>query len=156
MKIRADSPKPRLIPVLLLAAGVVFGAGLVSSTVHAAAGAQKMEIVIQDGEAKVVRGAVLNGIPIEISVRNEDSVTHGFNSSMFAKAGKVDMSGGTLASGKGANVYRIEPGQTMMLKLTMPDDPGGESRTHAFWCDMHRTVKGEMLLVEQSGEIGGG
>ncbi len=156
MKIGAGSHKPRLLPVFLLAAGVFFVAGLVSLAVHAAAGTQKMEIVIQDGETKLVRGAVLNGIPIEVSIRNEDSVTHGFNSSIFGKAGKVEMSGGTLAAGKGENVYRVEPGRTMVIKFTMPSDAGGESRTYAFWCDMHRTVKGEMLLVEQSGETGGG
>lgn len=156
MKIRVDSSKPRLIPIFLLAAGVFFGAELVSLAVYAAAGTQKVEIVIQDGETKLVRGAVLNGIPIELSIRNEDSVTHGFNSSIFGKAGKVEMSGGALAAGKGANVYRVEPGRTMVIKFTMPDDPGGESRTYAFWCDMHRTVKGEVLLVEQSGETGGG
>jgi hypothetical protein len=68
----------------------------------------------------------------------------------------VEMSGGALAEGKGAHVYRVEPGRTMVLRFTMPDDPGGESKTYAFWCDIHRTVKGEMLLVEQSGETGGG
>jgi hypothetical protein len=156
MKIGAGSHTSRLLPVFLMATGVFFGAGMVSLAVHAASGAQKIEIVIQDGETKLVRGAALNGIPTELSIRNEDSVTHGFNSSIFGKAGKVEMSGGVLAEGKGPNVYRVEPGRTMVIKFTLPDDPGGESRTYAFWCDMHRTVKGEMLLVEQSGETGGG
>ncbi|MEK9140221.1 MAG: hypothetical protein AAB308_04125 [Nitrospirota bacterium] len=155
MKIGGLCLKPRLIPVFLLAAGVFFGAGLVSLVVHAAAGSQKVEIVIQDGEAKLVRGSILNGLPTEISIRNEDSITHGFNSSIFGKARKIEMSGGSRAEDMGSHVYRVNPGRTMVIKLTMPDDVGGESRTHAFWCDMHRTVKGEMLLVEQSGETGG-
>lgn len=36
MEIRAGSPKPRLIPVFLLATGVFFGVGLVNLTAHAA------------------------------------------------------------------------------------------------------------------------
>ena len=45
MKIGGLCLKPRLIPVFLLAAGVFFGAGLVSpSTLR---GSQKVEIVIQ-------------------------------------------------------------------------------------------------------------
>ncbi len=141
---------------VFVAAGVLIGVGMATGAVHAAQGTQKIEIVIQDGEAKLVRGAILNGIPSEVSIRNEDNVTHGFNSSIFGKAGKIDMSGGVLAEGKGAHVYRVEPGRTMVLRFTMPDDPGGETKTYAFWCDIHRTVKGEMLLVEQSGETGGG
>ena len=30
----------------------------------------------------------------------------------------------------GSHVYRVNPGRTMVIKLTMPDDVGGESRTH--------------------------
>lgn len=36
MKIGTGSPKPRLIPIFLLASGVFFGVGLVNLTAHAA------------------------------------------------------------------------------------------------------------------------
>ena len=147
--------KPLFVPASL-AVGAVFALGLVTLPVQAAQPTEKVEIVIQDGEAKVVRGGILNGIPVEIRIRNEDTNTHGFNSSIFGKAVKIEMSGGYVADGKGPHVYRVDPGRTMVLKLTLPDDPGGESTTHAFWCDMHRSVKGEMLVVEYSGETGGG
>jgi hypothetical protein len=144
------------VPVSL-AIGALLGLGMVTLVVQAATPAQKIEIVIKNGEAKVVRGATLNGVPTEVSVRNEDTITHGFNSSIFERAGKVEMSGGYHAEGKhGPHVYRVDPGKTMVINFTLPDQPGGESRTFSFWCDMHRSVKGEMLVVEYSGETGGG
>jgi len=157
MKRRAYSSKALCTPVSL-AVGALLGLGMVTLAVQAAAPTSKIEIVIKDGEAKVVRGATLNGVPTEVSVRNEDSITHGFNSSLFNGKLQVKMEGGSLAEGGklGPHVYRVDPGRTMVLKFTLPDQSGGESRTFAFWCDMHRAVRGEMLVVEQTGEIGGG
>ncbi len=137
-----------------LAVGVLLG--MVTLAVQAAAPPEKIEIVIKEGEAKVVRGSTLNGVLTEISVRNEDTITHGFNSSIFGKDTKVEMSGGYHADVKGPHVYRVDPGKTMVLKFTLPPQSGGETMTYAFWCDMHRTLRGEMLVVEQTGEIGGG
>jgi hypothetical protein len=64
------------------------------------------------------------------------------------------MVGGSVAEGKGANVYRVEPGRTMVIKFTPTSEGKDENRTHAFWCDMHKTVKGEMLLIDQVREGG--
>jgi hypothetical protein len=153
MKLGRCVLKSRLMCVAL-AVGAFLGVGISGVEVRGAQ-VQKVEIVIQAGEAKLVRGTLYTGFPTEISIRNEDSVTHGFNSSVFGVAGKVEMVGGSLAEGKGANVYRVEPGRTMLIKFTPSPDGKGENRTHAFWCDMHRTVKGEMLLVEQVWEVGG-
>jgi hypothetical protein len=136
-----------------LAVGTLLGVGISGVEVRGAQ-VQKVEIVIQNGEAKLVRGTMYTGFPTEISIRNEDSVTHGFNSSAFGGVDKVEMVGGSVAEGKGANVFRVEPGRTMVIKFTPTTDGKGESRTHAFWCDMHKTVKGEMLLVEQVWEGG--
>jgi hypothetical protein len=153
MKFGGCVAKSRLMRVAL-AVGTLLGVGICSVEVSKAQGPQKVEIVIQSGEAKLVHGTMFSGVPTELSIRNEDSVTHGFNSSVFGGAGKVEVVGGAVAEGKGANVYRVEPGRTMVIKFTLPLDGKGESRTHAFWCDMHRTVKGEMLLVEQIWEGG--
>jgi hypothetical protein len=136
-----------------LAVGTFLGVGISAVEVRGAQ-VQKVEIVIQAGEAKLVRGTMYTGFPTEISIRNEDSVTHGFNSSVFGRVGKVEMVGGSLAEGKGANVYRVEPGRTMVIKFTPSSDGKDENLTHAFWCDMHKTVKGEMLLIDQVREGG--
>lgn len=153
MKLGRCVSKPQLM-CMALAAGTLLGVGISGLEVRVAQAAQKVEIVIQNGEAKVVRGTMFTGVPTELSIRNEDSVTHGFNSSIFGQAGKVKMVGGTVAEGKGANVYRVDPGRTMVVEFTLPPEGKGESRTHAFWCDMHRSVKGEMLLIEQYAEPG--
>lgn len=145
--------KSRLMCVAL-AVGTLLGVGISNVEVSEAQGTQKVEIVIQNGEAKLVHGTMFSGVLTELSIRNEDSVTHGFNSSVFGGVSKVEMVGGSVAEGKGSNVYRVEPGRTMVIKFTLPLDGKGESRTHAFWCDMHKTVKGEMLLVEQIWEGG--
>ena len=136
-----------------LAVGTFLGVGISGVEVRGAQ-VQKVEIVIQAGEAKLVRGTMHTGFPTEISIRNEDSVTHGFNSSAFGRADKVEMVGGSVAEGKGTNVYRVEPGRTMLIKFTPSSDGRDENRTHAFWCDMHKTVKGEMLLIDQVREGG--
>jgi hypothetical protein len=156
MKRGAYLSKALFMP-MSLAVGALLGLGMVTLAVQAALPTSKIEIVIKSGEAKVIRGATLNGVPTEISVRNEDSITHGFNSSIFSGKMEVKMEGGSVAEGKlGPHVYRVDPGKTMVLKFTLPDQPGGETKTYAFWCDMHRAVKGEMLVVEYSGETGGG
>ncbi len=146
-------PHSRLM-CMALVVGTVLGMGISGVEVRVAQAAQKVEVVIQNGEAKLVHGSILSGVPTELSIRNEDSVTHGFNSSIFGGARNIEMVGGSMAEGKGSNVYRVEPGRTMLIKFTIPLDGKGESRTHAFWCDMHRGVKGEMLLVEQTWEGG--
>jgi hypothetical protein len=108
--------------------------------------AKKIEIVIKDGTAKVISGHAMTGSPNEIVVRNEDTITHGFNSSAFTDNMEVKMEGGSLAAGKGPHVYRVDAGKTMVLKFTLSHQE--ESATFAFWCDMHPQMKGEMIVVE--------
>ncbi len=152
MNVGRGVTKSRLMCVTL-AVGTLLGVGISGVEVRGAQ-VQKVEIVIQAGEAKLVRGTMYTGFPTEISIRNEDSVTHGFNSSAFGRVDKVEMVGGSVAEGKGANVYRVEPGRTMVIKFTPTSEGKDENRTHAFWCDMHKTVKGEMLLIDQVREGG--
>jgi hypothetical protein len=143
---------------ILSVMGALLLMGILTTAVQAAEATKKMEIVIKEGEAKVIDGFTYAGTPTEIVVRNEDTVTHGFNSSLFLKNTTVKLvSGGSLAEGKGPNVFRVEPGKTMVLKVTKPSQvqEGIDSMTYAFWCDMHRGVKGEMLVVETTGESGG-
>lgn len=149
-------PKPLFVPVSL-AVGAMLGLGMVTLAVKAAEPAKKIEIEIkQGGAAKVVSGYTITGVPTEIVVRNEDVVTHGFNSSMFGSNDKVELvAGGIVAEGKGPHVYRVDPGKTMVLKFTKPSQPDLGSITYAFWCDLHRATKGEMLVVEFTGQGGG-
>ena len=82
MKVGRCVTKSQLMGVAL-AVGTLLGAGISGGEVQVAQAAQKVEVVIQNGEAKLVHGTILSGVPTEVSIRNEDSVTHGFNSSIF-------------------------------------------------------------------------
>ncbi|TLY40505.1 MAG: hypothetical protein E6K59_10880 [Nitrospirae bacterium] len=152
MKSGRPISKRFLVPVTL-AVGAALGLGMITLVVHAAESAKKIEIVIKDKAATVLGGYVVTGDPTEIVVRNEDTVTHGFNSSLFEPNDKVVISGGYLAEGKGPHVYRVDAGKTMVLRFTPPRRD--EHSSLSFWCDMHYTVRGEMLVMELTGESGG-
>ena len=144
----------RFAPIAL-AVVTMLGMGVVTSTVRAVEPTKKIEIVAKDKEWKV-SGYTLKDEPTEIVVRNEDTVTHGFNSSLF-KDMKVKVEGdGYLAKGKGPNVYRVDPGKAMILHFNKPSTGMGEgSVTYAFWCDLHPHMKGEMFVLSVRGESGG-
>lgn len=154
MEIRGDRFPTRFIS-LALAAGALVGMGLLAWTVQAAEPTKKIEIVAKDKEWKV-SGYTLKDEPTEIVVRNEDTVTHGFNSSLF-KDVKVKVAGdGYPAKGQGTNVYRVDAGKTMILHFTKASTGKGEgSPTYAFWCDLHPHMKGEMFVLSLRGESGG-
>jgi len=152
MKIGGFLPKPLVVPVSL-AVGALLGLGMVTLVVQAAEPTKKIEIVIKDGKSKVLSGDTMTGVATEIIVHNNDTITHGFNTSMFEDKTDVKVEGGSLAQGKGPHVYRVDAGKTMVLKFTLPRQEG--STTESFWCDMHRSMKGEMLVVELTGAGGG-
>jgi len=154
MKTRGYRSTARFAPIIL-AVGAMLGMGVVTPAVQAAEPTKKIEIVAKDKEWKV-SGHTLKDEPTEIVVRNEDTVTHGFNSSLF-KDVKVKVEGdGYPAKGKGPNVYRVDPGKMMILHFNKPSTGMGEgSVTYAFWCDMHPHMKGEMFVLSVRGEGGG-
>ena len=152
MKI-GESISKRLFVLVTLAVGASLWLVMVTLVVQAAEDTKKIEIVIKDKAATVLGGYVVTGDPTEIVVRNEDTITHGFNSSLFEPNDKVEMSGGYIAEGKGPHAYRVDAGKTMFLKFTPPKRE--EHSSLSFWCDMHYTVRGEMLVMELTGESGG-
>ena len=141
--------------VTVVATGALIGMGMVAPAVRAEEPSKKIVIVAKDNEWKV-SGYTLKDEPTDIVVRNEDTIQHGFNSSLFKDA-KVTVEGdGTLAKGKGPNVYRVDPGKTMILHFTKPSTGTDEgSKTYAFWCDLHPNMKGEMFVVSLRGQGGG-
>ncbi|TAL08558.1 MAG: hypothetical protein EPO02_12590 [Nitrospirae bacterium] len=154
MKISGHRDGLRVVPIAL-AVGAMLGMGMVASAVQSAEPTKKIEIVAKDKEWKV-SGYTLKDEPTEIVVRNEDTVTHGFNSSLFKDVKVKVEGGGSLAKGLGPHVYRVEPGKTMIFHFTKPSKGVGEgSTTYAFWCDMHPSMKGEMFVLSVRGESGG-
>ena len=132
-------------------------------SVQAAEAEMKVEVTMKD-MAYVVKGLSMPGALTAIVVRNQDSVTHGFSSPVFKEAivrkegGGVEFRG---PKGKGFRSYHLDPGQTMTLyfkKGSQSDPATGISETQQipFWCDIHTNMKGEFLVVETTGEVGGG
>ena len=123
----------------------------------------KVEITVTD-RGYEVKGHTTPGSLTKIVVRNNGSTTHGISSPLF-KDGVVKKEGDGVeirgAKGKGYRAYHLEPGQTMTLqfkKESRPDPATGISETMQvpFWCDIHSHMKGEFLVVETKGEVGGG
>lgn len=122
----------------------------------------KVEITIKDRhEGYETVGVTMPSHETTIVVRNLDTVTHGFASTLF-KGLPVQMEGGIEVEAKNFRSFHVDPGKTMTLSFsTAPTnwDPmtgGAESLRHALWCDIHPEVKGEVYVIETRGEIGGG
>ena len=133
------------------------------SLARAAEAESKVEITISD-QGYDVKGQTTPGTLTAIVVRNKGSMTHGISSPLF-KAGVVKKEGDGVEirgqKGKGFRAYHLEPGQTMTLYFSKPStsDPAtgiSETSQVPFWCDIHTHMKGEFLVVETKGEIGGG
>jgi hypothetical protein len=123
----------------------------------------KVEVTITD-KGYDVKGHTTPGSLTRIIVKNQGTMTHGITSPMF-KEGVTKKEGAGVEirgqKGKGYRAYHLEPGQTMTLHFTKsskPDPATGISETMQvpFWCDLHTHMKGEFLVVETRGEVGGG
>jgi hypothetical protein len=147
-----------------LAVGAVMLA--VSGTIPVAKAAEpemKIEITITD-KGYNVKGHTTPGALTALVVRNEGSMTHGVSSPLFKQTVvKKDGPGVEIRGpkGQGFRAYHLEPGQTMTLlfqKESKADPATGISETSQvpFWCDIHTHMKGEFLVVETKGEVGGG
>ena len=133
------------------------------SVVQAAESEMKVEVTITD-KGYEVKGHTTPGSLTAIVVRNKGSMTHGISSPLF-KEGVVKKEGDGVeirgAKGKGFRAYHLDAGKTMTLyfkKESRSDPATGISETAQvpFWCDIHTHMRGEFLVVETKGEIGGG
>ena len=123
----------------------------------------RVDITITD-RGYEVKGHTTPGALTRVVVHNQGTMTHGISSPMF-KEGVMKKEGDGVEirgpKGKGYRAYHLEPGQTMTLqfkKESRADPATGISETSQvpFWCDIHTHMKGEFLVVETKGEVGGG
>ena len=151
-----------IIPIAM-GAIVLTGFGIGASSTVQAEDEMKVEITITD-RGYDVKGHTTPGALTKVVVRNQGTTTHGISSPMF-KEGVTKKEGDGVEirgqKGKGYRAYHLEPGQTMTLsfkKESRPDPATGISETSQvpFWCDIHTHMKGEFLVVETKGEVGGG
>ena len=109
---------------------------------------------------------LMAGSPTVIQLRNRDDVTHEFVSTLFHDVPFRISGNATLIKTARASGVRLDPGQTVTLEFDAPlakaDQFGAvESSYDVFWCNVHgkdhgHKMRGELLILETRGEIGGG
>ncbi len=113
------------------------------------------------------RGVTLMaGMPSVIQLRNRDLVAHEFMSTLFRDVPFRISGTATLVKTARAAGVRVDPGQTVTLEFNAPlakEDQNGavQSSYDVFWCNVHgrehgQKMRGELLIIETTGEIGGG
>ncbi len=130
--------------VVLLASGCAAAAPLSSEPTTAPsdrpAPKPQIEIAIRDYTFLIVKMAAIRiGTPVEIIVRNEDAVTHGFVSPMLGEQAQGEGEGVTPVAGG----FHVDPGKTLVVRVT-PERPGGFS----FHCDIHQAMKQETFYFD--------
>ena len=165
MTIRGEASRSVLAVPLVLAAMTALGPA--TNTLYAQVPGMgtppsKVEITIRNRhQGYETLGVAMPSHDMTIVVRNLDTVTHGFASNLF-KGIPVRVEGGTQVQGKQFKSFHVDPGNTMTLYFATASsqfDPAtgiAESVRHALWCDIHPEVKGEVIVIETRGEIGGG
>ena len=120
----------------------------------------KIEIVMRD-RGYDVKGNTHPDSPTAIVLRNQDSETYGFSSPLFKEVA-IRKEGDAIEVKKhGVWSYHVAPGKTAILFFTQASyvDPSTgirETTQYPFLCDLHTNIKGELLVVETRGEMGGG
>jgi sporulation protein YlmC with PRC-barrel domain len=116
----------------------------------------KIEVTMKDKQFHV-EGHTLPGSLTTIVIRNQDSVTHGFSSNLFKEV-RVRKEGEAeeVMTKKGTQSFHVDPGKTVTLYFTKGHSPSRQTIQYPFWCDMHDNMRDEFLVVETTGESGGG
>ena len=116
----------------------------------------KIHVTMKDKEYHV-KGYTTPGMLTAIVLRNEDTVTHGFSSSLFKQVLTIKEGDAEEIRKKGhVFSYHLDPGKTATIYFEKRSTSERETVQVPFWCDIHSQMKGEFLVVETTGEIGGG
>lgn len=141
--------------------GVVSLAGIAPGmSALAQADEGKIEVVIKD-DGYHVKGHTTPGALTRIVLRNEGTMTHGFSSRILKDVPVRKEGEAKEVIAHGVKSFHVDAGKTATLVFTKPvkHDPAtgiSETEQYGFWCDLHPHMKGEFLIVETRGEVGGG
>ena len=120
----------------------------------------KIEVTIKD-DGYHVKGHTTPGAVTRIVLRNEGTMTHGFSSRIMKDVPVRKEGEAKEVIAHGVKSFHVDAGKVATLVFTKPvkHDPAtgiSETEQYTFWCDMHPHMKGEFLIVETKGEVGGG
>lgn len=114
-----------------------------------------IHVTMRDKEYHV-QGHTTPGALTAIVLRNEDAVTHGFSSPLFRQALTIKEGDAEEIMKKGHVIsYHVDPGKTATIYFRKGSSSEHETVQVPFWCDIHSQMKGEFLVVETTGEVGG-
>ena len=129
------------------------------SGVHATDQGQMHDDVTITDQGYSVKGHTLTDQMTAIMFRNNGTIPHGITSPTLS-TGIVKKEGDGVemkdAKGKGYKAYQLEPGKSMTLHFYKPASADQSTIQVPFWCHLHPNQKGEFLVVETRGELGGG
>lgn len=120
----------------------------------------KIEIVTHD-QGYHVKGHSLPQTVTVIVLRNQDTETHGFSSASFKDVNIRTEGDVKEVKSEGLRSYHVPGGKTATLYFSQasrsdPQTGIRETKQYPFKCDLHPNMKGEFLVIETRGEIGGG
>ena len=147
-----------LIPLAVGVVSVVVISAGMPSTGEADEG--KIEVTIKD-DGYHVKGHTTPGAVTRIVLRNEGTMTHGFSSRIMKDVPVRAEGEAKEVIAHGVKSFHVDAGKVATLVFTKPvkHDPAtgiSETEQYGFWCDLHPHMKGEFLIVETKGEVGGG
>ena len=133
----------RVCVIPLLLATLAASAGDASSQPQATQ-QQRIEIVIQDKTFFLGSAVPIQvGQTIELIVRNQDHVRHGFASASLLGLLVFGEDDQIVTYGKGIEGFYVNPGKTLIIRIDA-DRPG----SMPFHCDLHEQMKGELYVLE--------
>ncbi len=116
----------------------------------------KVEVTMKNGGYEV-KGHSSPGSLTAIVLHNQDSTGTRFSSDLFKHVAVRKEGDVVEVMGHGVKSYHLpQPGKTGTLYFTKGHSEGRETQQYPFWCHMHPHMKGEFLVVETAGEVGGG
>jgi len=126
------------------------------------------EVVMKDKAFHITKGEsgkgflLVSGQRADVRLRNEDNVAHEFVSTMLYNVPFQINGAGTLVKAPKAAGVRVDPGQTVVLSFDVPADTKEFQHIYeVFWCNVHGkqhgdAMRGEILIIDQRGEVSGG
>ncbi len=128
--------------IILLLASLITSAGDVSSAPQSTQ--QLIEIVIKDKKFYLESSVPIQiGQTIELIVRNNDDVRHGFTSPSLLGLLVSGEDEQIVTYGKGIEGFYVNAGKTLTIRINA-ERPG----TMPFHCDLHEHMKGELYVLE--------
>jgi len=164
----------RLVPLMVLAMVLTGG----SCGAFAQAEEREYEpdviLVIKEKAFHMVKGnasgqhsehpafSLSSGEEITLELRNEDTLPHEFVSPMLFNVPFALDGNGVFVKLPNAAGVRVDPGRVVRLTFDVPQDSKEfQNMYEVFWCNVHGKqhgdkMRGEVLVVDHRGEIGGG